>query len=172
MSHEDHQVIPRFGDREDLFCDVLALLAFIAASFAVSALGGLITATSVGDWYQELQKPAFNPPNWLFAPVWTVLYLMIAVAGWRVWRRIGWGGGLALPAFAAQLALNLGWSSVFFGLKSPGAALAVILALMAAILVTTRLFWAADRLAGLLFLPYLAWVGFATVLNAAIWHLN
>lgn len=153
--------------------DVLGLLAFIAICFGVSALGGLVTASSVGDWYVGLQKPTFNPPNWLFAPVWSVLYLLMAIAGWRVWRRAGWARSRpALIAFAVQLALNLAWSAVFFGLQSPGGALVVIVLLLAGIVVTARLFWPLDRLAGLLFLPYLAWVGFATILNLAIWHLN
>lgn len=153
--------------------DLLGLLGFLMACFAVSALGGLITSSSVGSWYQTLAKPSFNPPDWLFAPVWTALYLMMAVAGWRVWRRVGWrDGGPALIAFAVQLALNLGWSAVFFGLRLPGPALTVIVLLLAAIAVTTRLFWRADRLAGALLLPYIAWVAFASLLNTSIWLLN
>lgn len=153
--------------------DILGLLAFLVVCLAVSALGGLVTASSVGGWYQTLAKPPFNPPDWLFAPVWSALYLMMAIAGWRVWRRLGWrAGGRALLVFAVQLALNLVWSAVFFGLRMPGAALVVIVLLLAAIGVTMRLFWTADRLAGMLFLPYVFWVGFATVLNASIWLLN
>lgn len=153
--------------------EVLGLLGFLIACFAVSALGGLITSSSVGSWYQTLAKPSFNPPDWLFAPVWTALYLMMAVAGWRVWRQVGWrNGGPALIAFAVQLALNLGWSAVFFGLRMPGPALAVIVLLLAAIAVTTRQFWRADRLAGALLLPYIAWVAFASLLNTSIWLLN
>ena len=153
--------------------DALGLLAFLAACFAVSGLSGLVTAQSVGTWYQGLAKPAFNPPDWVFAPVWTMLYLLMAVAGWRVWRRSGLhGGGRALVAFAIQLALGLGWSATFFGLRMPGAAFAVVLLLLAAIAVTARLFWITDRPAGAMLLPLLAWVGFATVLNAAIWRLN
>ncbi len=153
--------------------DALGLLAFLALCFAVSGLGGLITAQSVGTWYQDLAKPAFNPPDWIFAPVWTTLYLLMAVAAWRVWRRAGLRDGRsALLAFGVQLALNLGWSATFFGLRMPGAALLVVLLLLAAIGITQRLFWSADRSAGLLLAPLLAWVGFATVLNAAIWRLN
>ena len=149
------------------------LLAFLVACFAVSGYGGLISASSVGTWYPTLAKPPFNPPDWLFAPVWTALYLIMAIAGWRVWRRIGWrAGGTALLLFTAQLAFNLGWSGVFSGLRMSGPALAVIFLLLAIIAVTTRLFRAADRLAGFLFLPYLASVGFATMLNTAIWVLN
>ena len=153
--------------------DVVALLAFLAVCFAVSGLGGLITAQSVGTWYQDLAKPSFNPPDWIFAPVWTTLYLLMAIAAWRVWRRAGWrDGGTALTAFAVQLALNLVWSATFFGLRMPGAALIVVLVLLASIAVTTRLFWRHDRPAGLLLTPLLAWVGFATLLNTAIWRLN
>ncbi len=153
--------------------DLLGLLVCIALCFAVSGLGGLITAQSVGTWYQDLAKPAFNPPDWVFAPVWTTLYLLMAVAAWRVWRRAGWRDGrTALTVFGGQLALNLAWSAVFFGLRMPGSALAVVLVLLAAIAVTTRLFWSIDRLAGLLLVPLIGWVGFATVLNTAIWQLN
>lgn len=153
--------------------DALSLSVFLVLCFAVSILGGLITAQSVGTWYQDLAKPPFNPPDWLFAPVWTSLYLLMAIAGWRVWRRAGWRDGrAALTAFGVQLAFNLAWSATFFGLRMPGAAVAVVLALLAAIAVTTRRFWTIDRPAGLLLVPLLAWVGFATVLNAAIWHLN
>ncbi len=152
---------------------MVALLAFLAICFAVSGLGGLITAQSVGTWYQDLAKPAFNPPDWVFAPVWTTLYLLMAIAAWRVWRRAGWRDGhAALTAFGVQLALNLAWSTAFFGLRMPGAALVVVLVLLAAVAVTTRLFWTADRPAGLLLTPLLAWVGFATLLNTAIWRLN
>jgi tryptophan-rich sensory protein len=109
----------------------------------------------------------------VFGPVWTVLYLMIAVAGWRVWRRRGEAGaGLALGAWGVQLALNLGWSLLFFGARMIGLALAEIAILLAAILVTATLFWRIDPLAGALLAPYALWVGFATVLNAALWWLN
>ena len=146
---------------------------FIAVNAAVSALGGWATAGSVGTWYAALEKPSFNPPDWVFAPVWSALYLMIAVAGWRAWRRgAGQAARLALTAYAVQLALNLSWSFVFFGAQLIGAALAVIAALLAAILANAFLFWRIDRAAGALLLPYAAWVSFATLLNAALWRLN
>ena len=165
--------------------DYAGLAVFIAINVAVSALGGWATAASVGTWYQTLAKPAFNPPNWIFAPVWSALYLMIAIAGWRVWRR-GDGeasGGveasgamrevrLALIVYAVQIALNLSWSFVFFGARLIGPALAVIAALLAAILANAFLFWRIDRAAGALLVPYAAWVAFATLLNAALWRLN
>jgi benzodiazapine receptor len=153
--------------------DYTGLAVFIALNAAVSALGGWATAGSVGTWYVTLAKPAFNPPNWIFAPVWTALYLMIAVAGWRAWRRgAGQEARLALTAYAVQLVLNLSWSFVFFGARMIGPALAVIVAMLAAILANAFLFWRIDRAAGALLLPYAAWVSFATLLNAALWRLN
>jgi tryptophan-rich sensory protein len=153
--------------------DIAGLAVFIALNAAVSALGGWATAGSVGTWYVTLEKPSFNPPGWVFAPVWTALYLMIAVAGWRAWRRAaGAQRSLAFTAYAVQLALNLSWSFVFFGAQRIGAALAVIVALLAAILANAFLFWRIERAAGALLLPYAAWVSFATLLNAALWRLN
>ena len=159
--------------------DYAGLAVFIAINAAVSALGGWATSASVGTWYQGLEKPTFNPPDWIFAPVWSALYLMIAIAGWRVWRRGAEGASgarrevrLALMAYAVQLALNLTWSFVFFGARLIGPALAVIVALLAAILANAFLFWRIDRVAGALLVPYAAWVSFATVLNAALWRLN
>jgi tryptophan-rich sensory protein len=153
--------------------NVVALAGFVALCFVVAAAGGAVTATSVGTWYAGLAKPAFNPPDWVFGPVWTALYLMIAVAGWRVWRRRSESGAwLALGAWGLQLSLNLSWSMLFFGAQMIGAALAEIAVLLAAILITAALFWRIDRIAGALLIPYAAWVGFATVLNAALWRLN
>ena len=153
--------------------DLLALAGFVALCAAVSFIGGTVTATSVGSWYQALEKPAFNPPDWLFPVVWTALYIMIAVAGWRVWRRapldVNWR---ALAVFAVQLALNLAWSFLFFGLQRIGLALAEIVVLFLAIAANAVLFWRIDRWAGALLVPYLVWVGYATVLNAALWLLN
>jgi tryptophan-rich sensory protein len=150
-----------------------ALAAFIALNAAVSALGGWATAASVASWYPTLAKPAFNPPNWVFAPVWTALYLMIAVAGWRAWQRsAGEARRLAFTAYGVQLGLNLSWSFVFFGARLVGPALAVVAAMLAAILVNAWLFWRIDRAAGALLVPYAAWVSFATLLNAALWRLN
>lgn len=155
------------------FRDAAALLGFVVLCFAVAAAGGAVTATSVGTWYAGLAKPAFNPPDWVFGPVWTVLYVMMAVAAWRVWRRRAAPGARpALGAWAVQLALNLSWSFVFFGARMPGAALAEIAALLAAIVATLVLFRRIERLAGALLVPYVAWVAFAAVLNAAIWALN
>lgn len=153
--------------------DVLGLMAFLGLCLAVSGIGGAITATSVGTWYAALQKPPFNPPDWLFAPVWTTLYILMAVAAWRVWRYAGFRGNRkALSVFAVQLALNLAWSFIFFGLRQPGLALVEIVILLAVIIVNTVMFWRIDRWAGGLFLPYPLWVAFATALNASLWWLN
>lgn len=152
--------------------EVAGLAVFIAINVAVSALGGWATAASVGTWYQGLAKPAFNPPDWIFAPVWSALYLMIAIAGWRVWRRGSGQARGALMVYAVQLALNLSWSFVFFGARLIGPALAVIAALLAAIVANAFLFWRIDRMAGALLVPYAAWVSFATLLTAALWRLN
>lgn len=153
--------------------DLLGLLGFLAICFAVAAAGGAITASSVGSWYQTLQKPSFNPPDSIFGPVWTVLYGLMAVAGWRVWRRLGWHKGFEpLALFAVQLALNLTWSVLFFGLRRIGAALVCIVILWVAIAGTAATFRWIDRLSAWLLVPYLAWVLFAAVLNFEIWRLN
>lgn len=150
----------------------LGLVVALIVCFAVAGLGGWATASSVGTWYATLAKPAFNPPNWVFSPVWTLLYAMMAVAAWRVWRTDGRLASLPLAVFGLQLALNLAWSVLFFGLRLPLAALIDVLALVAAIAATLVLFMRCDRIAGWLIVPYLAWVIFASGLNLAIVHLN
>lgn len=153
--------------------DLLGLGAFLALCFAIAAMGGWITASSVSTWYRTLQKPAFNPPDWVFAPVWTVLYVMIALAGWRVWRDAGFARARAgMSAYAVQLALNLAWSFLFFGARMIGIALLDILLLLAMICLNAALFWRIDRLPGYLLAPYAAWVAFASVLNFELWKLN
>jgi tryptophan-rich sensory protein len=152
---------------------LLALTGFLLACFGVSAVGGLVTASSVGTWYPTLARPPFTPPDWVFAPVWTLLYAMIAVAGWRAWRRKQHARRTrALTLYGIQLALNLAWSCVFFGLQALGAGVVVIALLLAAIVATAIALYGVDRWAGLLFVPYAAWVGFAAVLNASFWLLN
>ncbi len=145
----------------------IALVAFIAACVGGGALSGL--ATPPGDWYASLAKPSWTPPGWLFGPVWTVLYALMAIAGWRLWSL---RSSRALVAFLQQLVLNLAWTPVFFGLRSPGAALCVIVVLLGAIAATIVLAWRVDRVASVLLWPYLAWVAFATALNAAIFLMN
>lgn len=146
----------------------LPLVLFIIAVVGGGSLIGVGTAP--GAWYASLEKPWFNPPNWIFGPVWTLLYLMIAIAGWRIWMRRRTGG--AMTAWWVQLGLNFLWSPVFFGLQSPGWAIPIILAMLVSIVTFIRLSWDQDRLAAWLFVPYLAWVSFATLLNVSIWWLN
>ncbi len=155
--------------------DLLALAGFVVLSFAAAGLGALFTTPAVrpGGWYSQIQKPAWTPPSWLFGPVWTALYLMMAVAAWWVWRQGGWnahGGALAL--FLVQLVLNAAWSWFFFGLHSPAAGLACIACLWIAILLTIVAFFQVAPLAGWLMVPYLLWVTFASGLNFAVWRLN
>jgi tryptophan-rich sensory protein len=149
----------------------LVLLGLLALCFGVAGIAGRVTAGSVATWYPTLAKPWFTPPGWLFGPVWGVLYAMMALAAWLVWRQVGWRNP-ALGLFFVQLALNLAWSLLFFGLQLIGAALAEILLLLALIAATTSAFWRIDRRAGLLLVPYLLWVGYASLLNGAIWLLN
>lgn len=153
--------------------DLLALALLVGICLGIGGLGGAVTASSVNDWYPTLNKPSFNPPNWVFGPVWTTLYVMMGIAAWRVWRaadRDTARGPLAL--FALQLAVNLGWSIAFFGLRDPGLAVAVILVLDLLVLATALMFRRIDGLAALLLVPYLAWIAFATLLNVAVWRLN
>lgn len=141
--------------------------------FLVLVVGGgllLGTANPPGVWYAGLEKPSFNPPAWVFAPVWTALYVAIAVAGWRIGRLRDTRG--AMTAWWLQLGLNFLWTPVFFGLQAVGWALVVILFLLVAIAGFVVLAWDRDRPAALLFLPYGAWVAFATLLTASIWWLN
>ncbi len=152
---------------------LLGLAFFLGLCLAVSAVGGMVTATSVGTWYQGLVRPPLNPPDWIFAPVWSALYVLMALAAWRVWKIAGVAGARReLGMFAIQLGLNLGWSVVFFGLRLPGWGFGEMIVLFAAIVATLILFWQRDRLAGALIVPYVAWVGFALYLNGAIWWLN
>ncbi|WP_439612142.1 TspO/MBR family protein [Reyranella sp.] len=153
--------------------DILALVLLVGLCLGVGGLGGAVTAESVTTWYATLNKPSFNPPNWIFGPVWTALYILMGVAAWRVWRaadRDTARGPLAV--FALQLAVNLGWSVAFFGLRNPGLAVVVILLLDLLVLATTLMFRRIDRLAAWLLVPYLAWISFATLLNVTIWRLN
>jgi tryptophan-rich sensory protein len=151
---------------------LIALAVFIAIALAVGALGGLATASSVGGWYVTLNKPRFNPPNAIFGPVWTTLYILMAVAAWRIWRSAGSGRRQALALYAGQLMLNLAWSVIFFGLRQPGLALIEVAFLLAAVIAAAAAFWRVDRPAGLMMAPYCAWVAFASVLTFEIWRLN
>ena len=152
---------------------LVGLLVAIVVCFAAAGIGSLATVGAIPTWYAALPKPSWNPPNWIFGPVWSLLYLMMAVAAWLVWRAAGWPGArLALGLFAIQLVLNVGWSVVFFGLHRPGWALGEIVVLWCAILATLLLFRPISPVAALLLVPYLLWVTFASALNFAVWRLN
>ncbi|VXC43046.1 Translocator protein [Arthrobacter sp. 9AX] len=150
---------------------ILVLAAFLAASFLVAGLGSLATFNNVNGWYSTADKAPWSPPNWVFGPVWTFLYTAMAVAAWLVWRKQGPGTPRALAVYGVQLALNLAWTPVFFGLyPAIGAAAlylaqAIILALIAAVAVTVLSFGPISRMAGLLLLPYVSWLVFAATLN-------
>ena len=151
--------------------NLLVLLVFIVFTLTIGFLAGQVTAPNIPGWYAHLAKPSFNPPNWIFAPAWTTLYFLIAVAAWRVWRLGGWRAkGLAL--WLIQLALNFSWSFIFFGAHAPGAAFAELSVMWLAILATLVVFGRTDRIAGWLLVPYLAWVSFAGLLNFWVWQLN
>lgn len=146
------------------------LIAWLVLCFGAAAVGSQF---GPGEWYAGLRKPSWNPPSWVFAPVWTALYTLMGIAAWLIWRRGGWKvNRLALTAFLTQLVLNAAWSWLFFGLRNPGLAFAEILLLWLAIVWTWRLFRRINPAAGALLGPYLAWVSFAAVLNAVLWRLN
>jgi tryptophan-rich sensory protein len=152
---------------------IAVLIGILAVCFLEAGIGASITFQSVNGWYRTIQKPAWTPPDWVFSPVWTVLYALMAVAAWLVWRRAGWRAArFPLVLFGLQLVLNVGWSLCFFGFRNPGLAAAEIVVLWLAIAVTTAAFWLHSRAAALLMGPYLAWTSFALVLNVAIWRLN
>jgi len=153
--------------------DLTALTASLALCFAVAGLGGYWTALGLGPWYEGLRKPSWTPPNRVFGPVWTALYVAMAVAAWLVWRRRGLAEArFLLSLFALQLALNLAWTGLFFALQRPGLAFGEILLLWVTILATLLAFGRVSRVAGWLLAPYLAWVTFAAALNFAIWRSN
>jgi benzodiazapine receptor len=153
--------------------DLAALVLCGLVCFAAAGLGSLWTFPSLGNWYAELNKPSWNPPNRVFGPVWTTLYALMALAAWLVWRRrdrVAVGRPLAL--FGGQLILNAAWSGIFFSLHRPDWAFAEILLLWLMISATAVSFWRVHRFASLLLAPYLVWVAFAAVLNGTIWRLN
>ena len=151
--------------------DALAFVAFAGVVATVAVLGSAITDTGMGSWYADLARPEWQPPSWVFGPVWTLLYLLIAVAGWMWWRERP-AGETVTRWWAVQLTLNLAWTGVFFGLQRTGWALATIVALDAAIVICILVGWEIRRAASLVLLPYLAWTAFATALNLAIVRLN
>jgi translocator protein len=151
-----------------------ALAAFVALTMSAAGIASAFTARSVRTWYPSLRKPPGNPPASYFGPVWTILYLLMTIAAWNVWRvGDGWtDASLAISVYLIQLALNAGWSAIFFGLRSPGLAFVEIVLLWAAILGCVILFWKSSPLSGALLVPYLIWITYAAYLNAGIWRLN
>jgi tryptophan-rich sensory protein len=151
------------------------LIVSLVLPILVGLAGSLFTTTdSLGNWYANLNKPSFNPPNWIFGPVWTTLYIMMGISAYLVWRK-GLDNKLvrlALICFVIQLALNALWTPLFFGLRSPLAGLIDIILLLSAIDLTAILFLIISKPAALLLVPYVLWVLFATILNAAIYLLN
>ena len=148
----------------------VGLAGWLLLCFSAAALGRFFMP---GEWYAQLKKPLWNPPGWIFGPVWTALYTMMAIAAWLVWLNCGFSARRkALVLFLLQLLLNAAWSPLFFGLHRPALAFVEIVMLWLAILATLLVFWKVQRGAGVLLLPYLAWVSFAVVLNFTLWRLN
>jgi len=154
--------------------DISKLVISIVACLAAGGIGSIFTRSAIPTWYATLEKPIFSPPNWLFAPVWTLLYILMGISAFLVWRK-----GLenrqvrtALIVFLIQLVLNTLWSVFFFGLESPLYGLIVIVVLWFMILLTLVLFYKIARVASVLLWPYLLWVTFAAILNGSIWMLN
>jgi benzodiazapine receptor len=147
------------------------MLAFILVTLAVGAAASAFTEPQIATWYDHLIRPAYAPPDWVFPLVWTTLYVVMAVAAWRVWRTAGLNS-VEIISYAMQLVLNFAWCGIFFALHRMELGLAEILALDLAILATMILFFRRDRWAGILFLPYLAWNLFATLLTYDFWRLN
>ena len=159
----------RLGRRADL----LGLVGWLALSLAAGVVGSIATAEATRTWYPTLERPAFTPPAWVFGPAWTLLYILMGVAAWRVWRTLGFAGARGgLGLFLVQLAVNAAWSFTFFHFRLPGWAFVHIVVLWVLIVATVMAFWRHDRSAALLLVPYLAWVSFASVLNFEIWRLN
>lgn len=145
----------------------MSLVGFVLLAFVAGLVGSRFLP---GDWYAGLAKPSFNPPNSVFAPVWSALYLLMAIAAWRAWRKRGIDAATGL--WLTQLVFNAAWSWLFFDRHLLAVALVDIVALLALIVATTVAFFRRDRAAGWMMLPYIAWVGFATLLNTALWQLN
>jgi benzodiazapine receptor len=154
--------------------DPIRLAGSIVLCMLAGFIGSLFTTPKVPGWYAGLQKPPFNPPAWLFGPVWTALYILMGIALFLVWRKglAARGVRIALIVFLVQLVLNALWSFAFFGAESPGAGLAVIVALWGAIVASIALFAPLSRAAAVLLVPYILWVSFAAILNASIYLLN
>lgn len=164
---------PATQDRSTHLADWLALIGFIALCVGAAAAGGLLTLPGLGTWYRGLRKPGWTPPFWMFGPVWSALYLVMAVAAWLVWRRRRIHRVVVpLLLFIEQLMLNVAWPGVFFSLRNPALAAAEVTLLWFSIFITVVAFRHISTLAGLLMEVYLVWVTFAAALTFAIWRLN
>lgn len=151
----------------------LKLVLCILLPLTIGAIGGFATSSGISTWYVYLNKPFFNPPNYLFGPVWTMLYVLMGISHWVILQSpAGQMRTTALRVYAVQLAFNLLWSLLFFGLQSPGIAFVDILLLWCSIAYMISVFYKINRKAAWLQLPYILWVSFATLLNGAIWYLN
>ena len=149
------------------------LVACIAVCQLAGVIGTIFTLDAIPTWYALLNKPSFSPPNWIFGPVWTILYTLMGVSLYLVWRTpAGTARSVGIRWFAAQLVLNALWSILFFGLQNPLYGLVCIVCMLVSILVTTWYFSKVSSLAAWLMAPYILWVSFATLLNASIWYLN
>jgi benzodiazapine receptor len=151
----------------------IGLVLFIVVCLGAAGLGSAATAPEIDGWYRTVIKPTWNPPSWLFAPVWTTLFVMMGISAWLVWKPAGFKGApKPLALFAAQLALNVAWSWIFFGMHQIGWAFFEIVILWLAIAATMVAFFRHSKPAGWLLVPYLGWVSFASVLNFTLWQLN
>ncbi|HVT23453.1 MAG TPA: TspO/MBR family protein [Rhizomicrobium sp.] len=152
--------------------NLISLIVFLAICLGIAAVAGLVTVANIPTWYAGLAKPSFTPPNAIIGPVWTLLYILIAISGWMVWRKIGFSPDRPMAIYGLQLALNFAWSFIFFGAHLVGLAVVNVLLLWLVIVWNIAMFWRVDRVAAALLLPYLAWVSFASALNVAVWQLN
>lgn len=151
------------------FAPIISIFIALSAGF----IGSFFTKNSVSTWYTTINKPSFNPPSWVFAPVWTVLYVLMGIAGYLIWNQSDLPAAkIALSLYVVQLVLNTLWSILFFGIKNPGVAFFEIIILLILIIGTTVLFWRINPWAGALMIPYIMWVSFASYLNYTIWQLN
>lgn len=149
------------------------LFLSVAVSLLAGAIGSIFTFQSIPTWYATINKPFFTPPNEIFGPVWTALYILMGTALYIIWQsKEHKGKSQAYILFFSQLVLNTIWSILFFGLKSPFLAFVEIIILLLAILITAKCFYQISKIAGLLFVPYILWVTFASLLNFAVWILN
>jgi len=151
----------------------IGLVLFVLACLGAGGLGAVATTPEIDGWYRTIVKPEWNPPDWVFGPVWTTLFVLMGISAWLVWKPEGFRGApIPLALFASQLALNVAWSWIFFGMHQIGWAVVEILILWLAILATTVAFFRRSKAAGWLLVPYLGWVSFASILNFTIWRLN